>query len=477
MALQNLTIGRKLFYSFSAALGACFISGVLTLVMLARMDSSMDEIIHKTSRKLVLAETLNTNVAELISLSRGFQIRATAKDRAGLDKYHEDYLGQIAAMTQTTTELSTLISSQQGKRLLGDINDNMSGLTEFGEQMYQKAAAGDVKASAEIQKNDFLPFAGSVRKQVAALTVFQTQIAAIAAEANKSVESQSAWFTVFILLGAACIGVIVTFVVLRINRELRASVNTLRDGAEQIGAAALEVSSSSQSLAQGASEQAASIEETSASSEEINAMARRNTENSQSTASMVSESSIQFEKTNRELINMVAAMDGINASSEQISKIIKVIDQIAFQTNILALNAAVEAARAGEAGAGFAVVADEVRNLAQRSAQAAKDTASLIEESIAKSQAGKLKVDEVATAIRNITAGSSKMKILIDEISLGSQEQSKGIGQISSSIHQMEKVTQGNAAAAEQTASAAQQLTAQSNSVQEVVDQLTAMVG
>ena len=206
-------------------------------------------------------------------------------------------------------------------------------------------------------------------------------------------------------------------------------------------------------------------------------MARRNMENSQTTASMVSESTTQFEHTNRELLEMVAAMDGISASSEQISKIIKVIDQIAFQTNILALNAAVEAARAGEAGAGFAVVADEVRNLAQRSAQAARDTAGLIEDSIAKSQAGKLKVDLVATAIRAITADSGKMKVLVDEINLGSQEQSKGVGQVSTSIHQMEQVTQSNAAAAEETAAAAQQLTAQSHSVKEVVDHLTAMVG
>ncbi len=288
MALQNLTIGRKLLYSFSAALGACFVSGILSLAMLARMDSSMDEVIYKTSRKLVLAETLNTNIAELISLSRGFEIRALAKDRAGLDKYHEEYLTQIAAMTQARTELSTLISSEQGKRLLGGIDETMSGLTGFGDQMYQKAVAGDVQGSADIQKNDFLPFAGNVRKQVAALTVFQTNVAATATQANKSVETQSAWFTISILLFAAGVGVIVTFVVLRINRELRASVNTLRDGAEQIAAAASEVSASSQSLAQGASEQAASIEETSASSEEINAMARRNTENSQTTASMVS---------------------------------------------------------------------------------------------------------------------------------------------------------------------------------------------
>jgi methyl-accepting chemotaxis protein/methyl-accepting chemotaxis protein-1 (serine sensor receptor) len=269
----------------------------------------------------------------------------------------------------------------------------------------------------------------------------------------------------------------VVFIVRQINHDLRFTVTSLAEGAEQIAAAATQVSSSSQSLAQGASEQAASIQETSAATEEINSMARRNTENSNSTAAMVSTSLTRFEETDQSLTEMVAAMDGINASSEQISRIIKVIDQIAFQTNILALNAAVEAARAGEAGMGFAVVADEVRNLAQRSAQAAKDTATLIEDSIAKSQAGKRKVDQVATAIRSITADSSRMKLLVDEINLGSQEQSRGIDQISRSISEMEKVTQSNASSAEQSAAAAEQLTAQSQSVQEIVRHLNALVG
>ena len=153
------------------------------------------------------------------------------------------------------------------------------------------------------------------------------------------------------------------------------------------------------------------------------------------------------------------------------------IDEIAFQTNILALNAAVEAARAGEAGMGFAVVADEVRNLAQRCAQAAKDTAALIEESITKSNDGKVKVDQVATAIRTITEESAKVKTLVDEVNRGSQEQARGIEQIGKALAQMDQVTQQTAANAEESASAAEELNAQSEALKEVVEGLTTMVG
>ena len=206
-------------------------------------------------------------------------------------------------------------------------------------------------------------------------------------------------------------------------------------------------------------------------------MARKNAENSQAANGLVTQSQQKFSETNQSLVSMVVAMGDIKASSDKVAKIIKVIDEIAFQTNILALNAAVEAARAGEAGMGFAVVADEVRNLAQRCAQAAKDTAALIEESIVKSNDGKTKVDQVAVAIRAITEESAKVKTLVDEVSLGSQEQTRGIEQVAKALTQMEQLTQQSAANAEESAAAAEELTTQASTLMEVVHQLSAMVG
>jgi methyl-accepting chemotaxis protein/methyl-accepting chemotaxis protein-1 (serine sensor receptor) len=169
-------------------------------------------------------------------------------------------------------------------------------------------------------------------------------------------------------------------------------------------------------------------------------------------------------------------MNEINDSSEKVSRIIKVIDEIAFQTNILALNAAVEAARAGEAGLGFAVVADEVRNLAQRCAQAAKDTAALIEESITRSNEGRTKVNQVAGAIQLVASDSANIKTLVDEIKMGSQEQARGLDQVSKAVLQMEKMTQTNAANAEESASASEELNSQSQALKEIVYDLTQMV-
>jgi methyl-accepting chemotaxis protein/methyl-accepting chemotaxis protein-1 (serine sensor receptor) len=191
----------------------------------------------------------------------------------------------------------------------------------------------------------------------------------------------------------------------------------------------------------------------------------------------VTRSRQEFIEANQTLTRTVVAMGEIAAQSGKISKIIKVIDEIAFQTNILALNAAVEAARAGEAGMGFAVVADEVRRLAHRCAQAAMDTTALIEESIAKSNDGKVRVDQVATAIRQITGEEAKVKVLVDEVNLGSEEQARGIEQIGKAIAQMEQLTQTTSASAEESASEAEELNAQAEKLKGVVESLAAMVG
>lgn len=279
--------------------------------------------------------------------------------------------------------------------------------------------------------------------------------------------------------GIVLVLVVVAFSLLNrrmIVKPLEIVTEQLTGGSTRIRSASDNLAASSQSIARGASDQAASIEETSASTEEINSMTRKNADHSRSAAQLMMEAAKSVDEANQKLAGMVTSMHDIAESSARISKIIKVIDEIAFQTNILALNASVEAARAGEAGMGFAVVADEVRNLAQRSAQAAKDTAGLIEDSIAKSREGSKHLDDVAGAVKLITELSEKVKIQIEEVSVGSDEQARGIEQIAKAIQQMEQVTQKAAASSDENALASTELQTESQRLDEVIGELTAMM-
>jgi len=258
----------------------------------------------------------------------------------------------------------------------------------------------------------------------------------------------------------------------KLERPLQATTSEILESAGQVLQLSRMVATSSQSLSQGATEQAASLEETSASMEEMSSMTRRNAENATQATRLVTEVAGQVTASNEALAEMVTSMEAIKESSNKVAKIIKTIDEIAFQTNILALNAAVEAARAGEAGMGFAVVADEVRNLAQRSAQAARDTAALIEESITRSQEGAGKVGQVASAIDAITRSVSQVKGMVEEVREASLQQTQGIDQVSQTIAQMEKVTQTTAATAEESAAASEELNAQAESSIAVVSKL-----
>jgi methyl-accepting chemotaxis protein len=265
-----------------------------------------------------------------------------------------------------------------------------------------------------------------------------------------------------LVLGVLLIGLAVAywFSQRAVVKPLEEEFASLADGAQQILASAGQMAASSQALSQGATEQAATLEETSASMEEMSSMTRHNAEHSARAADLMGTVDQQVAASNVALNTMVASMEEIQASSQRVAKIIKTIDEIAFQTNILALNAAVEAARAGEAGLGFAVVAGEVRNLAQRSAQAAKDTAGMIETSICRTQAGSEQVSRVAEAISSITGSVTEVKSLVDQVSTASQQQSQGIDQMATALSQMEKVTQTMAATAEESAAASEELSA-----------------
>jgi methyl-accepting chemotaxis protein/methyl-accepting chemotaxis protein-1 (serine sensor receptor) len=263
----------------------------------------------------------------------------------------------------------------------------------------------------------------------------------------------------------------------QVSSPLRLIATRLAERAQLLASSAAQVSSAGLSVSEGAALQAASLEETSVSSDQISSMAKRSAADCFTTAGLVEASHTRIESANVALEGLVAAMNAIQTSSAKVAKVIKVIDEIAFKTNILALNAAVEAARAGESGAGFAVVAEEVRSLAAQCSTAAQDSASIVEESLRNSEGGKSKLSVVASSISVITEDSLKIKRLIDQINTASNEQTGGIAEISRALASMERVTHSSAGTAEESASSAEDLNAQSHQLQDIVGALGAIVG
>jgi methyl-accepting chemotaxis protein len=274
------------------------------------------------------------------------------------------------------------------------------------------------------------------------------------------------------------LGVLLSWLISRsVNRRLQDLASGLRIGASQTSSASMQVASASQALAGGASEQASSLEETSASLEELSSMTRQNADTAQQAHSLAKTSVNTADGGKAAMERMTIAINRIKNSSDQTAKILKTIDEIAFQTNLLALNAAVEAARAGDAGKGFAVVAEEVRNLAQRSAEAARSTAALIEESRKNADSGVSVSGEVAQTLGTMGETAGKLQQMVHEVAEASAEQAKGIEQINTAVSQMDKITQSNASSAEESASASEELSAQARELDVAVNELLRLVG
>ncbi len=276
--------------------------------------------------------------------------------------------------------------------------------------------------------------------------------------------------TLFALVLGVCLAMMIT-------RPIDRIVRGLSEASCQVAAASEQLAGSSQQLAEGASEQAASIEETSSSLEEMSSMTKQNADHANQANLLMSKTGKVVGEANTSMSQLTSSMGEISTASEETFKIIKTIDEIAFQTNLLALNAAVEAARAGDAGAGFAVVADEVRNLAMRAAEAARNTACLIEGTVKKIEEGSEVVEKTGAGFANVSENAARMGELVAEITAASTEQSQGIEQINKAVSEMDRIVQQNAANAEESASAAEEMNAQAEQMKRYVSELTDLVG
>jgi methyl-accepting chemotaxis protein len=472
--MKSWTIGKRLTFGFGMVLAVSIALGAFTVIRLMAIErlavSIRDEAVAGLSTFSQLSDLAQTNASSVLRM-------AMSDNPDELAQLEKDVTAASELSTKLYKEYEATIAQDEDRKLFEAVQEAraVSSAARKAFISYTKAHTPDENA-AEYARSMVAPQAAYI-KAIDASTAFNRRISIdYSTQITRDVDTARLW-TIVGLLIAIAMGAAVAFVIIRsTNRVLGDAVTTLTEGSHQLVSAAGQVSTSSQALSQGATEQAASLEETSASMEEMASMTRQNAENSQTAASLMNDVDAKVQGSNQALGDMVTSMASIQESSRQVAKIIKTIDEIAFQTNILALNAAVEAARAGEAGMGFAVVADEVRNLAQRSAQAARDTATLIEESIARATSGNAKVEQVASAIAAITESVGQVKLLVDGVSVASRQQSQGIDQVSQAVSQMEKVTQTTAATAEESAAASEELNAQAEGVMQVVGDLDRLV-
>ena len=471
-----MTIGRKLTLAFSGVLCVLFAFSIVMLLLISGINTSLARTVDVSAKKLFLIGELDTARADLRASVRGTLIYAFAKKPDLMEANRQKTIASAEHATVLLTELKPLLQTEEGRQKADVLASEFQTWKEKFEIMAELCRQGKPDEGEVFGTRETKSIAEAAAADISSLRDLQFKLLE---EDKKEAQARTNFAKTAATISILCsivLGVVVLWVITNITRTVGNIASDLAQGSEQVASAAAQISSSAQSLAQGASEQAASLEETSSSTVEVVSMTNRNAENTKNTMALMQGTENRIKDGNERLLEMEQSMEHITSAAQKISAILKTIDEIAFQTNILALNAAVEAARAGEAGMGFAVVADEVRNLAQRCAQAAKNTRELIDDSIRSSQNGKESLDKVAKAIAGITKEAERMKVLVQEVNLGSQEQAERLQHISRAVSEMEQVTQRNASGAEESAAAGEQLTAQSQSLHGLVKTLAALV-
>jgi len=487
MNYSNLT--RRIIISFTIML-------LLTLVVGA---FSIQRIYSIKGNITVLAENSIPSIITLTKISDQTRVNmlcATEIDGEENPKKVAELRQQLASGKTHLEELSksyeSLVSDNEDRRLFDEVKQTREALVIARDHFLELVSQNKPEEKNQFKEEVLYPAYEKAIHAVDADVNYNENLSNAAGSVASSTASSTLIVTAGILFVALLLAIFIAWNVIRntkqtmeeISNEFKRIMTTvagvtanLDRSALHTAAAARQVSMSSNQLSSGASEQASSVEETSTSLEEMSSMIRATADNAQKAKVLASDARTEADAGTNTMTEMVQAMTSIGTSSAEVAKIVKNIDEIAFQTNILALNAAVEAARAGEAGAGFAVVADEVRSLAQRSAAAAKETADKIEAAIASSRSGFECSARVGESLKQIAEKVKSTDALVADIASAATEQAQGIEQVNNAMSQMEKVTQSNAASAEESASAAEELDAQAETMKDLVAQLRELVG
>jgi methyl-accepting chemotaxis protein len=474
---KNARLSTKLYMGFGLMMVILVVLGITSLVLSRGVKNNA---LLAKNESAVYAEIANRMQLTVVEVQQSISDISATRGRDGFDdglqladQYRTNFLKDLAEFRQMfTTE-----NDRAGLAQLAELEKTFEEYFATGNKMALAYIEGGPE-SGNKHMSEFDADRESLIRQLQPFVESQKNELNGAMTSILSSSSRLSSIVMFGVISGLILAIAASVLIARsITKPINAIVTSLSEGSEQVGSASEQVASASQSLAEGASEQASSLEETSSSLEEMSSMTKQNADNAKQANALASDASVAADKGVRAMEGMSRAIEEIKKSSDETAKIIKVIDEIAFQTNLLALNAAVEAARAGEAGKGFAVVAEEVRNLAQRSAEAAKNTAALIEGSQKNSENGVRATEELKSILAEITAGVKKVTGLVGEVSAASEEQAQGINQINTAVAQMDQVTQQVAANAEESSSASEELAAQAQQMQEIVRQLKAIVG